>query len=251
MEPISVVIITYNEEKNIGRCLDSLKHITDDIVVVDSFSTDKTMALCKKAGVNFIQKPWKGYSLTKNYANSQAKHDWILSIDADEALTEELQISIEQVKKQLNSQSVYKFNRLMNYCGKWIYHSGWYPDTKIRLFNKKEVCWEGDIHETLTVPPHFTEILLKGDLLHYSYYTIQEHFKQAERFAHLAADVLHRKGKKSSWALIFAKTGFKFFRNFFLKKGFMDGLTGFTICRITAWETYQKYCRLKGLNESL
>lgn len=253
MESLSVVIITFNEEKNIGRCLDSLRDIADDIVVVDSFSSDRTAAICEKAGVNFIQKAWKGYSLTKNYANSQAKHNWILSIDADEALSDELKKSIIEIKKEIkdNCDCVYKFNRLMNYCGSWIYHSGWYPDSKIRIFNKQDVYWEGDIHEALVVPPKFKEIHLKGDLLHYSYYTIEEHYNQAEKFASIAADVLHNKGKKSSWALIYVKTAFKFFRNYFIKKGFLYGSIGYTICKITAWETYHKYSKLKRLNKEV
>ncbi|MDQ3193272.1 MAG: glycosyltransferase family 2 protein [Bacteroidota bacterium] len=249
MEPLSVVIITYNEEKNIARCLDTIRGISDDIVIVDSFSTDRTKEICEKEGVNFIQKVWKGYSLTKNYANNQAKHKWILSIDADEALSEELKKSILQLKKEFNSNCVYKFNRRMNYCGKWIYHSGWYPDTKIRIFNKENSNWQGDIHEKLVVPAHFKEIHLKGDLLHYSYYSIQEHYKQAEKFAYMSADVLYRKGKKASWPLIYTKAGFKFLRNYLMKKGFLDGYTGFTICKIAAWETYHKYSKLKRLNK--
>ena len=250
MEALSVVIITYNEERNIKRCLDSVKRIADNIVVVDSFSTDRTEEICLNEGVNFIQKVWKGYSLTKNYANSQAKHNWILSIDADEALSEELMQSILEIRNNIQNNHVYKFNRRMNYCGSWINHSGWYPDSKIRLFNKQHVHWEGDIHEELQVPSNFKVVHLNGDLLHYSYYSIEEHYKQADKFSAIAASVLFRKGNNSNWLLIYIKAGFKFFRNYLLKRGFLDGYKGFIICRITAWETYLKYYKLKKLNEN-
>ena len=138
---LSVVIITYNEERNIGRCLDSIKDIADDIVVVDSFSTDKTEEICIPYNVNFIKRSWEGYSLTKNFANKQAKHDWIFSIDADEALSEELKHSIMQAKK-IGINQTYEICRLTNYCGHWIRHSGWYPDIKLRIFDRGTSDWQ-------------------------------------------------------------------------------------------------------------
>src|ERR1041385_5289202 len=129
---LSVVIITYNEEKNIVRCLDSIREIADDIVVVDSFSTDKTEMICKEKGVRFIQHKFEGHIEQKNWAITQAKFPFVLSLDADEAPDEELKKEILKVKADANYDG-YKMNRLTNYCGKWIRHCGWYPDTKLRI----------------------------------------------------------------------------------------------------------------------
>lgn len=248
MLPLSVVIITYNEEKNIERCLDSVKEIADEILVVDSFSTDKTEKICSSYKVRFIKKAWEGYSSTKNFANQQARYDWILSLDADEVLSEELKKSIAEIKKGAETKT-YKFNRLTNYCGKWIKHGGWYPDTKVRIFDRRKTKWEGDIHETLTNINEKEISLLTGDCLHYSYYTIDEHLKQAEKFTDIAADSLFAKGEKATWLLIILKTVAKFIKDYFLKIGFLDGYFGFIISRISAKATFLKYYKLKKLNQ--
>ena len=246
MVPLSVVIITLNEEKNIGRCLDSVQDIADDIVVVDSFSSDKTEEICKQYKVNFIQRKWEGYSKTKNYAGGQAKHDWILSLDADEALSEELKIAISTVKLK-SEKRLFKFNRLTNYCGKWIWHSGWYPDTKIRMFDRKKASWQGIIHEKLISTDEQEAQWLKGNCLHYTYYSVQEHIAQANKFSEIAAKELFMQGKRSNWILIVVKTVAKFIRNYFLKLGILDGYYGFVICRTTAYETFLKYYKLKKM----
>jgi glycosyltransferase involved in cell wall biosynthesis len=250
MTGISVVIITLNEERNIARCIDSVKNVADEILVLDSFSNDKTEEICRSKNVKFLQRKWEGYSSSKNFANQQANFDWILSLDADEALSGDLEKSISAIKNNLKEDEVFQFSRLANYCGKWIYHSGWYPDVKVRLFNRKHVKWQGEIHEILEIPDHFQRVQLKGDLLHYSYYTEEEHRKQADKFSSLGATSLHSKGKSSSWILIYLKTASKFIRNYIFKAGFLDGSAGFKICKITAWETYQKYYKLRNLNRS-
>jgi len=139
---ISAVIITFNEEKNIGRCLDSLQKVADEIVVVDSCSNDKTCEICEKYGVRFIQNRFKGHIEQKNFAMQQAEYDWVLSLDADEVLSLELTDSILKVKKDWVIDG-YAFNRLTNYCGTWIRHCGWYPDTKLRLWDKRRGRWGG------------------------------------------------------------------------------------------------------------
>ena len=148
MAGISAVIITLNEEKNIGRCLQSLKGVVDEIIVVDSGSTDKTQEIVNTYGAKFIVEPFKGYVAQKNFADAQASNDWVLSIDADEAITPELEMSIKHAKKN-NELFAYQVSRLTNYCGKWIKHSGWYPDKKTRLYNKRKGKWVGEqIHES-------------------------------------------------------------------------------------------------------
>ncbi|MCE3280641.1 MAG: glycosyltransferase family 2 protein [Bacteroidetes bacterium] len=247
MPQLSVVIITFNEEKNIARCLESIREVADDVVVVDSFSRDKTQAICEQYKVNFIQRKWEGYSATKNFANAQAKFDWILSLDADEALSDELKKSILEIKKQ-DVQKVYKFNRLTNYCGEWIKHCGWYPDTKIRIFDRRTAQWEGTIHEKLVINEGEPQ-QLKGDCLHYSYYTIEEHYRQSDKFSSLSAESLYAKGKNASAIKLYLSPLVKFFNTFVLKLGFLDGNAGYTVCKIMASSTYRKYAKLRMLND--
>lgn len=259
MPQLSVVIITFNEEKNIGRCLESIQGIADDVVIVDSFSTDATESISKKYNVNFISRKWEGYSATKNFANAQAKYDWVLSLDADEALSEELKKSILKAKEGKELKT-YKFHRLTNYCGSWIKHCGWYPDTKIRIFDRRITKWEGIIHEKLVIdfsPIDSAQgdklemtkgVLLNGDCLHYSYYTIEQHLLQVDKFSTLAAQNLFEKGKKASLLQLWLSPVVKFISDYFLKLGILDGAAGFTICKISAKHSYLKYKKLRELS---
>ena len=247
MTRLSVVIVTFNEERNITRCLNSVKNIADDIVVVDSFSKDKTEQICIPYAVNFIPRKWEGYSSAKNFANLQGKHDWILSLDADEALSGELQKSIIEWKQLPSPQSA-RFARLSNYCGRWIHHCGWYPDIKIRIFDRRITNWTGEIHEKLSGVNQNKTLLLRGDCFHYSYYSVEEHCKQAEKYSDIASKDMHINGKKNFYLMIFLRTAHKFIRNYFIKLGFLDGNYGYVICKIIAWETYLKYSKLYKLN---
>ena len=248
MTPISVVIITFNEEKDIARCLDSVQGVADDIVVVDSFSTDKTEEICSKGvhsdktkGVRFVQHKFEGHIEQKNWSVTQAKYPHILSLDADEALSEELKKSILAVKNNFEKNGYY-MNRLTNYCGKWIHHCGWYPDKKTRIYSKNEAEWSTDIiHEEIVFKKHSDKTFLKGDLLHYSYYTLEEHWAKAGKYAELGArkDV-HR---KNNFLLLRSILGAltKFLKMYLFQLGFLDGTAGFTICRISAYASYIKY----------
>lgn len=239
---LSVVIITFNEERNIGRCLDSVKDIADDIVVVDSFSTDKTEEICLRYKVNFIKRSWEGYALTKNFANKQAKYDWIFSIDADEALSEELKHSILQAKKSGINQAI-QICRLTNYCGHWIRHSGWYPDIKLRIFDRQTSQWHGEIHEKIDTK--IKPLLLTGDLLHFSYYSIDDHIKQINKFTDIAAKEAFSSGKKSSLLKIIFSPIIKFNRDYFFNLGFLDGYAGFQVCALSSFSSYLKYAKLR------
>jgi glycosyltransferase involved in cell wall biosynthesis len=247
MPKISAVIITFNEERNIERCLHSLKDVVDEIVVLDSFSSDKTEGICKKFSVKFHQRSWEGYSASKNFAGTLTENDFILSVDADEVLSSELRLSILSVKNDLQQKAVYKFNRLTNYCGEWIRHSGWYPDVKIRIFDKNLVRWEGEIHERLMVPKAFKQIHLKGDLHHYSYYSVREHLKQTVRYSSLSAKELFDRKKKSSFLKLWAGPAIKFIKNYIFHLGFLDGYYGFLICKISAHGAYLKQKKLRKL----
>ncbi|MCK4639554.1 MAG: glycosyltransferase family 2 protein [Bacteroidales bacterium] len=249
MPQLSVVIITLNEEKNIGRCIDSIKDIADEIVVVDSFSTDKTRQICESENVRFILHEFEGYIEQKIYASSQAKFPYILSLDADEALSEELKKSIIKVKENWNFDG-YTMNRLTNYCGKWIKHCGWYPDKKLRLFDSRLGKWTGvNPHDEFVLKTGAKTTHLKGDILHYSYYSLEEHLKQIEKFTDISSKELFKNGKKfSSFKLIFNPV-FKFIRDYFFNLGFLDGRLGYIICKYSAKATYLKYYKLIKLHQ--
>jgi glycosyltransferase involved in cell wall biosynthesis len=248
MTKLSVVIITLNEERNIGRCLQSVKDIADEMLVVDSFSTDRTREICESFGAKFIAVKWKGYSGQKNHGNRLAAHDWILSVDADEALSDELRSAIVEWKKS-PVPAFARFNRLTNYCGKWIRYCGWYPDQKLRIFNRKLALWEGEVHEKLHYDRNIAVTHLKGDLLHYSYYTMEEHIAQTNKFSSIGAKQLVERGKKVHAAKLAISPAVKFFRNYVLKRGFMDGYHGYMICRMAALHTFLKYAKARHLQQ--
>lgn len=249
---LSVVIITFNEEKNIERCLLSVQDLADEILVVDSFSKDKTLVICEKYKARVIQNPFEGHIQQKNFAMNQAANDWILSLDADEALSEELAAAIKQVKSAEKPEvNLYEMNRLTNYCGSWVKHCGWYPDTKVRLVNRKFAKWGGvNPHDKLEGIKKEKIEFLKGDILHYSYYTKEDHLKQIEYFSKIAAGELVKQGKNVGHFTIYLKMAAQFFKSFVLKKGFLDGKTGWQISKLSAFATYRKYSLLRTLNET-
>ncbi|MEO5674010.1 MAG: glycosyltransferase family 2 protein [Chitinophagales bacterium] len=238
---ISAAIITFNEEKNIGRCLDSLTGVADEIVVVDSFSTDETEKICRKKNVRFIQHPFEGYIQQKNFALTQVNHDYVLALDADECLSEELNQSILMAKQNL-IMNAYAMNRLNNFCGKWIHHSGWYPDRKIRLWKKEKGSWGGvNPHDKVLMQQGSMIGFLQGDLLHYTVTSIEQFKLQQEEFALIAAKEIFNKGKKTARLVIFMKAALMFIRRYFFQLGFLDGYYGWAICKEAAKCTYRKY----------
>ena len=244
---ISAVIITYNEERNIERCLKSLEGVADEIIVVDSFSTDRTAEICQNFGVNFVEHPFADFATQKNFGNHLTSYDFILSLDADEALSEPLRKSILDWKKN-SSSDVLRINRLTNFCGKWIYHSGWYPDAKYRLFNKSKARWAGEkVHEYLEIDNGAAKGNLEGDLLHYSFYTIDQHLNTINKYSTLKAEINFQKGKKSSLLKILFAPGFKFFKIFILKAGFRDGWRGFVIAKNSAYSDFLKHAKLRQM----
>lgn len=249
MKKLSVVIISFNEEKKIRKCLESVKSVADEIVVVDSLSSDSTKDICNEFGVKFVEQKWLGYSEQKNLANSLASYDWILSIDADEVLSERLEQSIFKIKgDDTPDDNVFSFNRLNNYCGKWIHHSGLYPDKKIRIWNRNVGHWEGSIHEVIKFSKNVKETRLHGDLLHYSYSTPEDFERQLFHFAEMRGAFYHEKGKKNAGILSIISPIFYFVHNYFFRFGFLDGREGFRICLVAARATKHKYETLKKLN---
>lgn len=234
MRKFSLVIITKNESKNIERCLKSVFGLTDDIVVFDSGSTDGTQKICESYGARVFQHEFKDFSDQKNRANSEAEYDWILSLDADESFSDELRESFLGFLASDDEKSI-EFNRLTNYCGHWVKHCGWYPDWKLRFFNKQEMHWEGSIHEELKSENDILVQRLKGNLFHYSYYTLQDHKSQAKKFTIMKAERMQREGKKDNCLLSFLSGLWKVIQIYFLKAGFLDGKAGWNIARISAY----------------
>jgi glycosyltransferase involved in cell wall biosynthesis len=250
MIKISAVIITYNEEWNIAYCIDSLSGVADEIVVVDSFSTDSTEQICKSKGVRFIQHTFEGHIEQKNYAMQQASNDYILSLDADERLSPELKKSIEGVKNNWQADAYY-FNRLTNYCGKWIHHCGWYPDAKIRLWNRNKGNWGGvNPHDKVIMQGNSTQQFLPGDLLHYSFPTIESHYKTIESFSSIASKELFKKGVPSNFIRLYLKPVFTFVKKYFFQLGFLDGHYGFIICKLSGYDVFLRYKKLGQLYKS-
>ena len=246
---LSVVIITFNEEKNIERCLISVKDIADEIVVLDSFSTDKTEEICKKHNVKFYQHKFDGHIQQKNRALIHASNNYVLSLDADEVVSSELKNSIITVKEDWQADG-YFFNRLNNYCGKWIKHTSWYPDRKLRLWDKTKGEWGGDNpHDKVIMQKELELILLKGDLLHYSYNSINQHIQQYNYFTDIGAAEAFKMNKKSNLFIAFYKSIWKFFREYFFKLGVLDGYYGFVICILSSHATFIKYLKLTELNK--
>ncbi len=246
---ISAVIITFNEEKNIKLCIDSLLPVADEILVVDSFSTDKTAEICAMyQTVKFITHAFDGHIEQKNWARKQAAFEVVLSLDADEALDATLQKNISALKNNMVLDG-YKMNRLTNYCGKWIHHTGWYPDTKLRLWKKNKGEWTGENpHDEFKLFDETAKVgHLGGDLLHYSYHHPSDHDKQIEYFTSIAAKAFVEKGKKPFFLQAYLSAFLKFVKCYFIKRGFLDGKEGWIISKKSSYAAYLKYKKINRL----
>ena len=249
MSTLSAVIIAFNEERNIRRCLESLQGVANEILVVDSGSTDQTTAIAERLGAKVVQQPFLGYIEQKNFANDCATGEWILSLDADEALSPELKASVIKTMQQPNGAG-YTMNRLTNYCGDWVRHSGWYPDKKLRLFRKGDGHWTGiNPHDRYELFGNAVPLHLPGDLLHYSYHTISDHLRQIDRFSAIGAKALYDKGVKANLLMLLYKPVARFLRSYVVWSGFRDGLTGFIIAVNSAHAVFLKYLRLYYLQK--
>ena len=239
---ISAVIITFNEQKNIARCIQSLVGIADEILIVDSFSTDNTVTIASDLGATVIQNTWQGYTQQKNFGNDKARFSWILSLDADEAISENLKNNILKIKTHCTADA-YSISRLTNYCGHWIKYGDWYPDQKLRLWNKSKGQWQGMIHEEVNMSAGASTLTLKGDILHYSYYSIMEHVAQMNKFTEQMAQDNILKNKRASLVKIICSPPVKFIKSYFLRLGFLDGFYGFVVAAMSANATFLKYMR--------
>ena len=240
---ISATIITYNEERNIVRSIESLR-CADEIIVVDSGSSDRTVELAQNLGAKVIESPWPGYTNQKNLASDRAAYEWILSLDADEAISEALEAEIWQIKKNGPQFDAYTMPRLARYLGQWIFHSGWYPDRKVRLYDRSKAQWKGDyVHESVEVTGSLGH--LEGRILHYTCDSLSEHLRTLDRYTTLAAEqIVAQKRPVPYWKLV-VEPIWTFLNTFVFKLGFMDGLEGLTIAYMAAFYNFLKYAKAK------
>jgi len=242
---LSVIIIAFNEENCIGRCIDSVKKIADEIIVLDSYSTDATVEIARSRGAIVHQEKFRGYVEQKNRALQLSSHNLVLSLDADEMLDHQLVSSILAAKKKFSAKEAYKMNRCANYCGRFIRHGLWYPDQKIRLFDKRLGRWGGtNPHDKVEFAQKIPIKHLKGNILHYSYKSIEEHIQQNNHFSTISARALFEKGKRSGRSKMILNPLWAFINGYILRAGFMDGFYGFVIAINASHYTFMKYVKL-------
>jgi len=243
---ITATIITQDEETSIARAMESLR-CCDEILVIDSGSSDRTLELARNLGARVIESPWRGYAGQKNWAASQASNDWILSLDADEALSEALEGEIWTLKKKGPEFDAYTMPRLAQYLGRWILHSGWYPDRKVRLYNRNKAHWVGDfVHEGVEVKGavgHF-----ESNLLHFTCESLSEHLKRMDRYTTLAAQQLVSQKAVIPTRRLTLDPAWTFLRTYFFQRGFLDGLEGLTIAYMAALYTFLKYAKARNMS---
>jgi glycosyltransferase involved in cell wall biosynthesis len=245
MPAISATIIAHNEAGQIARAIHSLS-CADEVVVVDSGSTDETVNVARNCGARVVTHPWEGFAAQKNFATSQAKHDWILSLDADEELDTAAIDSILKWKSTTPSADGYQFARRAQYLGRWILHSGWYPDYKVRLFDRLQGEWKGAyVHESVQVAGRVET--LPGEILHYTCDSLPEHAQRIEFYTDLAArEMIERDERVSAMGRLFSPT-WVFVNTYFFRLGILDGRQGFTIARMAARYVRRKYSKFAKL----
>jgi len=245
MNRLTAILITLNEERNLPRALDSLAGLPDEILVVDAGSTDRTREIARQRGARVIEHVWKDYSDQRNFAAAQAAHDWVLAIDADEELSPELRASLLTWKQQPATHAAYEFPRCARYLGKWIRHSGWYPDRKTRLYDRRRARFVGPVHEAVQSDGPVGQ--LAGDLLHHAYETTAEHAAKVETYSTIAAQELFR-ARKRTWLLpMLLVPPWTVVQKFILRAGFLDGWRGWRIARMSARYVWLKFKKLGEL----
>ena len=235
---ISAVIITFNEEAHIAACIQSLLPVVAEVVVVDSFSTDATVSICRRLGARVISRPFDNFGAQKQFAVQQAAFDYVLSLDADECLSPQLQQSILAFKSSAHPASACSFNRLNHYGSHPIRHCGWYPDAKVRLFSRSVGHWSPLwVHELVVLPAGVSPLHLNGNLLHYTYTGPAQHLAKVRHYAALS----HAQGRSASLPVVYLKCAFHFLQIYLFRLGFLDGRYGFIIACVSAKYVFWKY----------
>jgi glycosyltransferase involved in cell wall biosynthesis len=242
MPPISAVLITYNEEIDLPRALSSVAGVADEVVVVDSGSTDRTCEIAREVGARVLHRSFDQYDKQKNFAASQAAHDWVLALDADEALSPELRASLTAWKRQEPTQIAYRMATRSNYLGGWIRHSGWYPEYRIRFYRRDSARWVGALHESVRADGIVGR--LAGDLLHYTMSSVAEHYAKMEVYTNRAAEDLYARGRRRWRGAMWVAAPWTLLQRFLLQLGFLDGYRGAIIAWTSARYVWMKYRKL-------
>ena len=240
---LSVLLVTYNEESTIRDALESVRW-ADEIVVVDSFSTDRTVEICREYTDRIFQRPWPGFREQKNFALQQCQGAWVLNLDADERVSPELKASIEKVLDDPGANNGFKLCRHTYFLGGWINHSGWYPNDKVlRLFKREQGCWVGyEPHAAVRVEGKVS--VLKGDLYHYPYRDLGHHLEKMNRYSSDRAEALREKGRRCGMKDLALRPVMDFLRKMVLQRGYLDGYRGLIIAFLTAFSVFSKYAKL-------
>jgi glycosyltransferase involved in cell wall biosynthesis len=245
MPSVCATIVTLNAAAKLPAAVASLS-VADELLVVDSGSTDGTPEIARNLGGRVLHNPWPGYAAQKNFAALNAQHDWILSLDADEALDEAAYDAVRRWKGTEPTAAGYRLARRAFYLGRWIAHSGWYPDYKLRLYDRRRGKWEGDfVHESVRLDgPVLT---LEGAILHNPYDSLEDHYRRIETYTDLSARELFTQGRNSHWVARHVGPPWKFFSTLVLKAGFLDGSQGIQIARAAAYYVRRKHEKLASL----
>lgn len=249
MKKLSAAIITLNEEEKIGGALESLQGVADEIVVVDSYSSDATERICRRHTQRFLQRQWEGYRQQKQFATDSASFEWVLSLDADEVLSPGLREEILAWKAAAEEPSCgYLLPRKTFFLGRWIEHTTWYPDWQLRLFRRSRGRWQGRrLHETFAVEGPVGR--LRNELRHYTYASLSEYLEQLERFSSLAAADYYETGRKAGWKEMALYPPLTFLNNFVFRRGFLDGVPGLAVSVLSATSVFFKFAKLWELQK--
>jgi glycosyltransferase involved in cell wall biosynthesis len=244
---LSVTVITKDEAADIGAALDSVA-FADEIIVVDSHSTDDTVAIARRHTARVFVRDWAGYIDQKNYAAAQASHDWILSLDADERVTPALADEIKATLAAAPSHQAYRIPRVTWHFGRWIRTTDWYPDHQLRLYDRRSAQWTGKyVHEAVTVNGAVGQ--LQNELQHYAYRDIADHLETMDRYTTYAARQMHESGRRATLVQVAGHPPLAFLRNYVARGGFRDGIAGLTISAMNSYYVFLKFAKLWELEQ--
>ena len=244
MNKISTIVITYNEQANIERCLKSVAPFSEEVIVVDSRSTDRTVEIAQDCGATVIERDWPGYGVQRQFALEQASNEWVFSIDADEVVSQELS---DEIQNLTFKHEGYEMPRPVWYLNRWIKHGVWYPGYIVRLFRKDRArVSDHAVHESIMVDGRIGR--LKGDLLHYSYRDLDHHIEKINDFTTISAREMVDRGRHAGFVQIAFYPSLEFLKTYILKRGFMDGLAGFVVAILHSFYVFLKHAKLFEIN---
>jgi glycosyltransferase involved in cell wall biosynthesis len=247
--PISLIVITLNEERNLKRCLQAADFCAE-IIIVDSGSTDGTLRIAELANARIFHRPWSGYGDQKNFGTAQASYEWVLCLDADEVISPELRSAIERRFRTLPAEDAFELNRHSYYGTALINHSGWYPQWRMFLYKKSKARWSGFEPHVVVQFDGRLKTRLAGDLFHYTYSDIRQQLQKNITAAHDAARAMHAKGERARYCDLLCRGPWAFFRAWVLQRGFLDGYYGFVIAVAASYYTFSKYAMLRELQRT-